>query len=35
MIDTLAQRFGVPVRMLNDAAVQGLGVVEGQGSNAC
>src|SRR6185312_13559340 len=24
-------RFGVPARMLNDAAVQGLGVVEGRG----
>jgi polyphosphate glucokinase len=27
----LSQRFGVPVRVLNDAAVQGLGVVEGHG----
>jgi polyphosphate glucokinase len=27
----LAQRFGVPARVLNDAAVQGLGVVEGHG----
>jgi polyphosphate glucokinase len=27
----LAQRFGVPARVLNDAAVQGLGVVEGYG----
>jgi len=31
MIAALAQRFGVPVRMLNDAVVQGLGVVEGPG----
>lgn len=31
LIDALAKRFGVPVRMLNDAAVQGLGVVEGHG----
>jgi polyphosphate glucokinase len=31
LIDTMAARFGVPVRMLNDAAVQGLGVVEGHG----
>ena len=31
LIAALAQRFGVPVRLLNDAAVQGLGVVEGQG----
>jgi len=27
----LTQRFGAPVRILNDAAVQGLGVVEGHG----
>ena len=27
----LSSRFGVPVRVLNDAAVQGLGVVEGYG----
>ena len=27
----LSQRFGVPARVLNDAAVQGLGVVEGRG----
>ena len=27
----LSQRFGVPARVLNDAAVQGLGVVEGHG----
>jgi polyphosphate glucokinase len=31
MIAMLAERFGVPVRMLNDAVVQGLGVVEGRG----
>lgn len=31
LIDALAQRFGVAVRVLNDAAVQGLGVVEGRG----
>jgi polyphosphate glucokinase len=31
LIDAMAQRFGVPVRLLNDAAVQGLGVVEGHG----
>jgi polyphosphate glucokinase len=31
MIEVLAKRFGVPVRMLNDAVVQGLGVVEGPG----
>jgi polyphosphate glucokinase len=31
LIEALHQRFGVPVRMLNDAAVQGLGVVEGKG----
>ncbi len=31
MIATLAERFQVPVRMLNDAVVQGLGVVEGPG----
>src|SRR5258705_7838505 len=31
LIATLAERFGVPVRMLNDAVVQGLGVVEGPG----
>jgi polyphosphate glucokinase len=31
LIDALAARFAVPVRMLNDAAVQGLGVVEGEG----
>jgi polyphosphate glucokinase len=31
LIEAVAQRFGVPVRVLNDAAVQGLGVVEGPG----
>ncbi len=31
LIDALADRFEVPVRLLNDAAVQGLGVVEGHG----
>ena len=31
LIDAMAHRFGVPVRLLNDAAVQGLGVVEGHG----
>jgi polyphosphate glucokinase len=31
LIDRMAQRFSVPVRLLNDAAVQGLGVVEGHG----
>jgi polyphosphate glucokinase len=31
LIDALSTRFGVPVRVLNDAAVQGLGVVEGHG----
>lgn len=30
-LEALATRFSVPVRMLNDAAVQGLGVVEGRG----
>ena len=29
LIEALAQRFGAPARVLNDAAVQGLGVVEG------
>lgn len=29
LIDALANRFGVPARVLNDAEVQGLGVVEG------
>jgi polyphosphate glucokinase len=31
LIEALAKRFGTPVRILNDAAVQGLGVVEGPG----
>ena len=31
LIEALATRFGVPARLLNDAAVQGLGVVEGHG----
>jgi polyphosphate glucokinase len=31
LIKALAGRFGVPARVLNDAAVQGLGVVEGHG----
>jgi len=31
LIDALAERFKVPVRLLNDAAVHGLGVVEGPG----
>ncbi|HEY7085221.1 MAG TPA: ROK family protein [Hyphomicrobiaceae bacterium] len=31
LIDALAERFGTPARVLNDAAVQGLGVVEGLG----
>ena len=31
LIEALADRFGTPVRLLNDAAVQGLGVVEGHG----
>ena len=31
LIDALAREFGTPVRMLNDAAVHGLGVVEGHG----
>jgi polyphosphate glucokinase len=31
LIDALAQQYGTPVRMLNDAAVHGLGVVEGHG----
>lgn len=31
LIDAVAEKFGVPVRLLNDAAVQGLGVVEGEG----
>jgi polyphosphate glucokinase len=31
LVAALADRFGTPARMLNDAAVQGLGVVQGQG----
>lgn len=31
MSAAVAERFGRPVRMLNDAAVQGLGVAEGRG----
>ena len=31
LIGALCKRFAVPVRVLNDAAVQGLGVVEGPG----
>jgi len=31
LMGALSQRFGVPARVLNDAAVQGLGVVEGHG----
>lgn len=31
LADTLARRFGKPTRLLNDAEVQGLGVVEGRG----
>jgi polyphosphate glucokinase len=31
LMGALTQRFGVPARVLNDAAVQGLGVVEGYG----
>ena len=31
LTEALGKRFGVPVRMLNDAAVHGLGVVEGKG----
>jgi polyphosphate glucokinase len=31
LLEGLSRRFSVPVRMLNDAAVQGLGVVEGPG----
>ena len=31
LMGALSQRFGVPARVLNDAAVQGLGVVEGRG----
>jgi polyphosphate glucokinase len=31
LADTLARRFGKPARLLNDAEVQGLGIVKGQG----
>ena len=31
LTDALAERFGAPARVLNDAAVQGLGVVQGHG----
>ena len=31
LIESLSKRFKMPVRVLNDAAVQGLGVVQGQG----
>jgi polyphosphate glucokinase len=31
LIEVLSKRFGTPVRVLNDAAVQGLGVVRGHG----
>lgn len=31
LVDALAERFGTPARLLNDAEVQGLGVVEGRG----
>ena len=31
LIEALAERFGTPARLLNDAAVQGLGVVQGHG----
>lgn len=31
LVEALATRYGTPVRVLNDAAVQGLGVVEGPG----
>ena len=31
LVEALAERFGAPARVLNDAAVQGLGVVEGHG----
>jgi polyphosphate glucokinase len=34
LIDALAHKFGTPVRVLNDAAVHGLGVVQGR-SLAC
>jgi hypothetical protein len=31
--ETLARRFGKQARLLNDAEVQGLGIIEGQGLN--
>jgi polyphosphate glucokinase len=31
LADTLARRFGKPARLLNDAEVQGLGIVKGRG----
>jgi polyphosphate glucokinase len=31
LADTLSRRFGKPARLLNDAEVQGLGIVKGQG----
>jgi len=31
LVDALAKQFGTPARVLNDAAVQGLGVVQGHG----
>lgn len=31
LADTLARRFGKPARLLNDAEVQGLGIVKGHG----
>src|SRR5438093_6482879 len=31
LAETLARRFGMPARLLNDAEVQGLGIVKGEG----
>src|SRR5258708_24187500 len=31
LAETLARRLGKPVRLLNDAEVQGLGIIKGQG----
>lgn len=31
LAETLARRFGKPARLLNDAEVQGLGIIEGRG----
>jgi polyphosphate glucokinase len=31
LIDAMSKRYGTPTRTLNDAAVQGLGVVQGEG----